>query len=76
MDLSCFNYQQPACAYYYSPFSIYNLGMVDQAHTNVGSDQVNHLYAHVFYEDVGKKGGNNVTSLIYNTLKLLNLLDA
>jgi hypothetical protein len=33
-----------------------------------------HLYAHVYSEDKGKKGGNNVVSMLHAQLKQLNLL--
>ena len=38
MEIPVFQYQQPGATYYYSPWSIYNLGMVDQAHNN-GDDK-------------------------------------
>jgi hypothetical protein len=33
-----------------------------------------HMHCHVYHEGVGKKGANNVSSLILKTLRLLNLL--
>ncbi len=32
------------------------------------------MYCHVYHEGVGKKGANNVASLIVKTLRQLNLL--
>ncbi len=32
MELPVYNKEQPGCTYYFSPMSIYNLGMVDHAH--------------------------------------------
>ena len=32
MELPMYNSQQPGVMYYYSPLSIYNLGMVDHVH--------------------------------------------
>ena len=33
-----------------------------------------HMHAHVYHEGIGKKGANNVASLIIETLRKLNLL--
>ena len=32
MELPIYYFQQPGCTYYYSPLSVYNLGMVNHAH--------------------------------------------
>eukprot|EP00956_Cyclotella_meneghiniana_P014584 scaffold21901_cov59-Cyclotella_meneghiniana.AAC.1 len=76
MELPVFNYEQPGCSYYYTPLGIYNLGMVDQAYNGVNGDEEphDHMHAHVYHEGVGKKGANNVCSLIVKTLRLKNLL--
>ena len=75
MELPVFNTQQPGCTYYYSPLSVYNLGVVDHGHKDAKTGEVGaHMYAHVYHEGVGKKGANNVASLIVKTLRLLNLL--
>jgi len=74
MELPVYNTQQPGCTYYYSPLSVYNLGMVDHAHVNDDGNVGAHMYAHVYHEGVGKKGANNVSSLIVKTLQKLNLL--
>ena len=74
MELPVYNKQQPGCTYYYSPLSVYNLGMVNHGHKDVNGKVGAHMYAHVYHEGVGKKGANNVASLIVKTLKLLNLL--
>ncbi len=49
--------------------------MVDHAHKGCDEGECNHLHAHVYHEGVGKKGANNVASLIIKMLKLLELLD-
>jgi hypothetical protein len=49
--------------------------MVDHAHKGCDGVECNHLHAHVYHEGIGKKGANNVASLIIKTLKLLGLLD-
>ena len=59
---------------YYSPLSIFNLGMVDHAHDYGNGNYNAHLHAHVYHEGVGKKGANNVASLIMKTLKLMGIL--
>jgi uncharacterized protein YnzC (UPF0291/DUF896 family) len=74
MELPVFNTQQPGCTYYYSPLSVYNLGMVNHAHEYEDGTVKEHMYAHVYHEGVGKKGANNVASLIVKTLRQLNLL--
>ncbi len=35
---------------------------------------MDHMHAHVYHEGVGKKGANNVCSLIIKTLKLRGIL--
>jgi len=74
MELPVFNTQQPGCTYYYSPLSVYNLGMVNHAHEYEDGTVKEHMYAHVYHEGVGKKGANNVASLIVKTLRQLNFL--
>jgi hypothetical protein len=74
MELPVFNKEQPGITYYYSPLSIYNLGIVDHAHVYVDGRVTEHMHCHVYHEGVGKKGANNVASLIVKTLRGLNLL--
>ena len=59
---------QGKLTYYYSPLSIYNLGVVDHAHDYGNGEVKERMYAHVYHEGVGKKGANNVASLIVKTL--------
>ncbi len=54
--------------------SIYNLGVVHHAHIYDDGQVSEHLYCHVYTEGVGKKGANNVASLIMKMLQKLNLL--
>jgi hypothetical protein len=74
MELPVYNANQPGCTYYFSPLSVYNLGMVDHAHKYANGEVSEHMYAHVYHEGVGKKGANNVASLVVKTLTRLNLL--
>jgi hypothetical protein len=74
MELPVYNSEQPGCTYYYSPLSVYNLGMVNHAHVYPDGTVGEHMYAHVYNEGVGKKGANNVASLVVKTLQHLNLL--
>ncbi len=74
MELPIFNKEQQGVTYYYSPLSIYNLEIVDHAHDYGGGDIKEHLHCHVYHERVGKKGANNVSSLIIKMLRDLNLL--
>lgn len=68
MEMPVYNSQQPGCTYYYSPLSVYNLGMVDHAYEYDDGTISEHMFAHVYHEGVGKKGANNVASLIVKTL--------
>ena len=54
--------EQPGETYYYSPVNVYTLGIVNTGLTPMK------LFAHVYYEDEGKKGGNNVASCIRRQL--------
>ena len=74
MELPVYNKEQPGVTYYYSPLSVYNLGVVNHAHEYPNGEVKEHMYAHVYHEGVGKKGANNVSSLIMKTLRRLNLL--
>ena len=66
MQLPWFGANQPGSTYYYTPLNVYNLGIVDVAHN--GEDI---LYCHVYTESEGRKGGDNVASLIMKTLHKL-----
>jgi hypothetical protein len=59
--------KQPGETYYFSPLSIYCFGMVDPT--------INKLFAHLYTEGQGQKGGNNVASLIMKTLNHFNILN-
>jgi hypothetical protein len=75
MELPVYNKEPPGCTYYFSPMSIYNLGVVDHAHVYDDGQVSERLHCHVYTEGVGKKrGANNVASLIMKTLQKLNLL--
>jgi hypothetical protein len=74
MELPMYNKDQPGCMYYFSPMSIYNLGVVDHAQVYNDGQVSEHLHCHVYTKGVGKKGANNVASLIMKTLQKLNLL--
>jgi len=75
MELPIYNSEQPGVTYYFSPLSVYNMGMVNHGH-DYGDDRgvAEHMHCHVYHEGVGKKGANNVSSLIVKTLRVLNLL--
>jgi hypothetical protein len=65
MYLPNFEGEQPGETYYYSPLNAYVLGIVDTALAK--------LSAHTYMEYDGKKGGNNVASLIWKELTRKNL---
>jgi hypothetical protein len=71
MELPVYYDEQPGCTYYYSPLSVYNLGVVNHAHRYENRDVGKHMYAHVYHEGNGAK---NVASFIVKTLRQLNLL--
>ena len=68
MELPVYNLEQPGLTYYYSPLSIFNLGVVNHAHKYSDKEPREHMFAHVYHEGVAKKGANNVASLIVKTL--------
>ena len=66
-----YNKEQPGCTYYYSPLSIYNLGVVNHAYQYGENDDKTikaHMHAHVYHEGIAKKGAKKVVSLILKTL--------
>ena len=73
MELPVYKNQQPGCTYYFSPFSVYNLGVIDHAHTSLNGEVGEHMYSHVYHKGV-KKGANNLASLVMKTFVPLNLL--
>jgi hypothetical protein len=69
MSLPSFGTSQPGDTYYYTPLTIFNLGVVDVSHPDG-----EHLYCHLYKEGDGKKGGDNVASLLMKSLRQLNIL--
>ena len=74
MELPLFNEQQAGATYYLSPMTVNNLGIVNHAHVYPDGKVSEHMHCHVYTDAVGKKGANNVASLIMKTLRDLNLL--
>jgi hypothetical protein len=70
MDLPKFGQEQPGMTYYYSPMTVNNLGMVNHAHVYERGQVSEHMDCRVYTEAEGKKGGNNVASLIMKTYRL------
>ncbi len=64
MELPVFNKEQPGCTYYFSPMKVSNLGVVNHAHKYPDGSVSAHMHCHVYTDAVGKKGANNVASLI------------
>jgi hypothetical protein len=73
MELPSYNSEQPGCTYYFSPLTVFNLGVVNHAHAYNDGRVSEHMHAHLNHEGVGKKGTNNVASLIVKTLQQLNI---
>lgn len=74
MELPWFGENQPGETYYLSALSVFNFGVVNVAHRSADGSITDHLYAHIYKEGDGQKGGNNVASLLMKTLRNLNLL--
>ncbi len=74
MSLPIFNSQQPGATYYFSPMTVNNLGVVDQAHKYNDGKVGEHMHCHVYTDAVWRKGANNMASLIMKTLRHLNIL--
>ena len=74
MELPKFGQEQPSVIYYYSPMNVNNLGMVNHAHVDETGRVSKHMHCHVYTEAEGKKGANNVASLIIKTLQVINVL--
>ncbi len=75
MEMPCFGGNQPGDTYYFTPLSVYNLGVVNCAHLYEGEpDPKDHMHCHVYNEGVASKGANNVASLILKTLSDANII--
>ena len=61
LQLPHFGEEQPGETYYYCPLNVAAFGVVDC--------QNDHLSAYVYHEGEGKKGGNNVSSLLMKYCK-------
>ena len=46
---------------------------VDQAYVDFDGEIWDHMHAHVYHEGVGKKGANDICSLIVKILRLIGL---
>jgi hypothetical protein len=68
MYLPNFASSQPGATYYYSPLNAYCFGVVD------ASTRPSKLYGHIYLEDIGKKGGDNVASMLWKQLKMSGLI--
>ncbi len=75
MEVPFFGETQPGDSYYYTPMSVYNLGVVNSGHLHDGENEPkDHMHCHVYDEGIAGKGSNNVASLIMKTLHDLKLL--
>jgi len=50
--------------------TVFNLGVVNHAHTYNDGCVSEHMHAHLYHEGLGKKGANNVASLIVVRIQL------
>jgi hypothetical protein len=53
MELPIYNKKQPGCTYYFSPLSVFNLGVVNHNHAYNDRRLYEHLHCHVYHERVG-----------------------
>jgi hypothetical protein len=60
--------EQSGATYYYSPLNVFVFGIVDM--------RTKRLHAFVYDEGKGKKGGNNVASMLHDYLRLYGMLDS
>eukprot|EP00956_Cyclotella_meneghiniana_P025094 scaffold51552_cov38-Cyclotella_meneghiniana.AAC.1 len=74
MELPCFNDEQPGCTYYWSPLTVNNVGVVDHGYRRNDGSVGAHMHCHVYHEGIGKKGANNIASVIMRTLKEKQLI--
>ncbi len=74
MEPPLYNKEQPGCTYFFSPLSVFNLGVINHAHVYNDGRVSEHMHCDVYHKGVGKKGANNVASLILKMLQQLNIL--
>jgi hypothetical protein len=74
MEMPVFNREQAGCTYYFSPLTVNNCGVVDHGHKYPDGTVSEHMHAHVYTKDIGKKGSNNVVSLMDKTFTIQNIL--
>jgi hypothetical protein len=55
MELPVYNKEQPGITYYYSPLSIYNLGIVDHAHVYDDGRVTEHMHCHVYHKGLERR---------------------
>ncbi len=69
MEMPSFGENQPGDTYYFTLLSVYNVGVVNCAHIHSGEKEPqDHMYCHVYHEDIASNRANNVASLILKTL--------
>jgi hypothetical protein len=68
MGIPHFGGEQSGETYYYSPLSCYCFGVVNAVL------EKDHLYANMYHEGQGQKGGNNVASLLVKVLKTIGAM--
>merc|ERR1712032_1695723 len=69
LEMPSFREDQPGETYYFTPMTVPAFGIVDC------NSKDNHLYAYIYSEKEGRKGGNDVASLIMKYLKDRGYLD-
>lgn len=72
LELPTFMKEEPAMTYYFSPLTVYNLGIVSHAHNRPDGMVDDHMHAHIYCKGIGKKQADNVASLKMKTLRVAN----
>ncbi len=75
LEMPCFGGYQPGDSYYFTPLSVYKLGVVNCAHFHAGeTDAKDHMHCYVYHEGIASKGASDVASFILKTLTDANII--
>ncbi len=70
-----FGVNQPGDTHFFTPMSVYNLGVVNCAHVyNDMTEPKDHIHCHEYHEGVTSERVNNVASLILKTLADIGIM--
>lgn len=72
--MSFFYEEQPGMRYYFSSLTVDNLAVVNHGHAKEDGSIDVHMHCHRYHKGVGKKGADNVASLIIKSLMSANII--